>query len=1235
MIENLGEAVLKVFADVSQLAAGLGKGTALIKTFSNNIRNAGRSISSFGKQLGVFSATLALLFAPAIVAGAKFQKTMAGVKAVVSDLKDGTEEAVARFDELNTKAKELGASTKFSASQVAQAMQFLGMAGFTTQQILTGVDQTLTLAAAGGLDLAKAADISSDAMTAFKLAAADLGRVVDAMAVTASAANTNIEMLGEAFRYVAPAASAFGHNVEEVSVALGLLANAGIKASSAGAGLAQVYNRLASGQQVVTDTLAKYGIALEEVNPSVHGLMEIVQRLRDAGVSAGDMLSMFGARAGRIALTLANTTTEAVESLTDAMANKFGTALEQAAIKAENVAGQFTGIMSRMEGISIAIFEAIQESLSQYLYWISEALEGMLAWVEENENLVGTLGTIAMALAGVTGALAAVLVPLGVFMAAIAGIAAGVAALGGAIPVIATVVGTLGGMAAISPIIYALVRNFEQLKNAVLSFYASAIRPLLDAFVQGLSDSINGHVKPALDRFADAVKEFLKDVQQWVEDNDHLVASLETLVELLGRLTGAIAAVGINGLARQIENPYSTPSILKLIASTSLTFKLADAALRLARALGLLGDEAEEVVEKLEEENEVSSESIKISNDRYNQLKRNVGLDQELIRLRERQGELNAKELKDLAELLDEREGSLEVMRDSVNALEEEVEKYDDKIAAMEREGKNADDLKLKRRGLVLALQTAENTLLRNIDALAELGEEAIVAGDKARELASDLAEEEKQLNAVNEATKRATSLTEKLTNASEELSASLKGSLQRELDDLRAAREEQEAYYRERQEGIRKQMELELERRNMKAFAKLGLESHKLREQREKDLEKFQEKRSRLLEKAEYEARDHLRQLEVEQLKSQDRLVEAAKLENERIREQKQRQYDDLFEIEEIATEKQLELRRRAEALDEKAAERRIQKAKEAEEKAREARLKKTDDSGKIQESVDRQDRIQDSIAGKLVEQASSVAQLVRAYQIIETLRAQQDKSALAAGRGAARAEFAIGRLGERLAEAEGSGDDRLQRRIRLQLAMKQEEAAILRGRARREAQMAGVGVDEGGALGQLDDRVKITTEAVARTIRGVTAVFADAPRRWSSAFVSEWDTHSKRMIAAVAATMAEIKRLQHPATKSSPSLADIWNQNVQTVAKGVNAMGENIKKIAPDMHGLKAGNLVSPVPVPISAGGASPGGMRGGELHDNRRVDMVVNNNVDLQELQRHVGNALVGAFNQRGEI
>ena len=246
--------------------------------------------------------------------GAAFEAEMSKVSAISGATGD-------ELSQLTEKAKEMGAATKFSASESAQAMEYMAMAGWKTTDMLSGIEGIMNLAAASGEDLATTSDIVTDALTAFGLSAADSTHFADVLAQASSNANTNVSLMGETFKYVAPVAGALGYSAEDTAVAIGLMANAGIKGSQAGTVLRSMMSRLAKPTKEVQGAMDRLGVSLTDNQGNMKSLDQIILDLRKgfSGLSEAESANVAASLAGQEAMAA----TEA-GYLVDALAVKQG-----------------------------------------------------------------------------------------------------------------------------------------------------------------------------------------------------------------------------------------------------------------------------------------------------------------------------------------------------------------------------------------------------------------------------------------------------------------------------------------------------------------------------------------------------------------------------------------------------------------------------------------------------------------------------------------------------------------------------------------------------------------------------------------------------------------------------------------------------------------------------------------------------------------------------------------------
>lgn len=332
--------------------------------------NAGiKKIGSLARTAiaGIASAVVGL-GAAAVKVGSDFEAAMSNVAAISGATGD-------ELEALTAKAQEMGAKTKFSASESAEAFSYMAMAGWKTEEMLNGIEGIMNLAAASGEDLATTSDIVTDALTAFGLTAQDSAHFADILAAASSNANTNVGLMGETFKYVAPVAGALGFSAEDTAQAIGLMANAGIKGSMAGTALRSVFTRMAKPTKEVQQALDALNLSLTDENGKVKALNPLLQEMREkfAGLSDAEKAQYAAAIAGQQGmsglLAIVNASDEdwdklagAIDGCTDSLTG-YSAAEEMAAKQLDNLQGQFTILKSALEGFGIQIYQEMDDPL--------------------------------------------------------------------------------------------------------------------------------------------------------------------------------------------------------------------------------------------------------------------------------------------------------------------------------------------------------------------------------------------------------------------------------------------------------------------------------------------------------------------------------------------------------------------------------------------------------------------------------------------------------------------------------------------------------------------------------------------------------------------------------------------------------------------------------------------------------------------------------------------------------
>lgn len=364
--------------------------------FDSMSKKAKVVFNAVGKAAKLAGIAVAAVTGASIMVGASFEEQMSTVKSI--SRATGTE-----FNALSDKAQEMGQKTKFSATEAGQAMEYMGMAGWKASDMIDGIGGIMNLAAASGEDLAIVSDIVTDSLTAFGLKAKDSAHFADILASAATNSNTNVEMMGETFKYAAPVAGALGYSAEDTAVAIGLMANSGIKASQAGTSLRKIFTATTSGIEVAGKAFAEAGkqtgkFHVETVNAdgSMRELNEIIVDLRTAfsELTESEKAQEAEAIAGKTAmsglLAIVNASDSDYQKLTESINNCTGAAEEMAAIRLDNLKGDAELLTSNLESMGIEIYKGLNEPLREVTQSASGFIEKMTTNMQRT-NVVSEL----------------------------------------------------------------------------------------------------------------------------------------------------------------------------------------------------------------------------------------------------------------------------------------------------------------------------------------------------------------------------------------------------------------------------------------------------------------------------------------------------------------------------------------------------------------------------------------------------------------------------------------------------------------------------------------------------------------------------------------------------------------------------------------------------------------------------------------------------------------------------
>ena len=363
-------------------ASATGAAARAANANSQVITSANGVAASYGKIISLargWVGAMGAIFGARAIANTlgNFEGSMAKVAAVSQATGD-------TLGDLRDIAQELGATTEFSAIQAANGLLFLSRAGWTAEQSISALPGVLDLATAGALDLGAAADIASNIMSGFAIGAERASEVGDVLAGAASRANTTVSQLGEAMKFVAPIGAALGITMSDAAAAIGVLSDAGLQGGMAGTGLRRVLSSLASTTPAVEAVFAKMGVTMEELDPQLNSIVEIVGRLDKAGLSAADALEIFGDRGAPAILALISAG-DKLQTLTSTLQEIEGESARMATVMRDNLAGSFKSVGSAAESLVLSFGEA---GLTATIRALTDSLTFVLRGLANNIEII-------------------------------------------------------------------------------------------------------------------------------------------------------------------------------------------------------------------------------------------------------------------------------------------------------------------------------------------------------------------------------------------------------------------------------------------------------------------------------------------------------------------------------------------------------------------------------------------------------------------------------------------------------------------------------------------------------------------------------------------------------------------------------------------------------------------------------------------------------------------------------
>lgn len=531
---NVGQAIGYLDLDTSGFQRGFKSALQDLRAFNDSSATATTKVGALGsafKDVGssmTKNLTVPIAGAGAAVVGvaAKFESAMSDVAAISGASGD-------ELQALTDKAQEMGATTKFSASESAAALKYMAMAGWDTEAMLNGINGVMQLAAASGEDLASTSDIVTDAMTAFGLSADQSTRFANVLAQTANRSNTSVALMGETFKYVAPVAGALGYSIEDASVAIGLMANSGIKGSQAGTSLKNVLTNLAKPTDQVQSYMDKLNISLTDSAGNVKPLNQLLNEMRDGfkGLTEAEKAEYAAGIAGKEGmsglLAIVNSSQVDFDNLTEAINNSSGAAQNVANVMMDNLGGQLTILKSTLEGIAISFgnillpaVKKVVSSLQNFLNWLNGLTDGQKQLVVTIATIVAAIGPVLLIIGKLITAVTNIIKVVNVLKPAFAALNAVMAA-----NPIAIVVLAIAGLVTALVTLYNKNEEFRNFVNTAWAQIKEVISGVVNALVNFFTVTIPGAI-------------------------DSVIAWFQTLVDSISNFFTVVIPEKINELVR-------------------------------------------------------------------------------------------------------------------------------------------------------------------------------------------------------------------------------------------------------------------------------------------------------------------------------------------------------------------------------------------------------------------------------------------------------------------------------------------------------------------------------------------------------------------------------------------------------------------------------------------------------------------------------------------------------------
>lgn len=516
---------------IDKMSPGLNSVGASLAESNRQWQRAGRAITKAGKNIESVGKNMTTsLTVPILGAGTAAVKLASDFEAGMSTVQSICGATEQELDLLSEKAKEMGAKTKYSATESTEAFTYMAQAGWKTTEMLEGIEGVMYLAGATGEDLALTSEIVTSAINAFGMTASETTVLVDALAMAANASNADVASLGESFQYVGPVAGALGYSVQDVATALGLMANNGVEASTAGTALRSWMSRMSAPTDAVQAAMDKLNISLTDSSGKMLGFEEVMKQTRAAfsNLTEAEKAQYASVLAGKQGmsglLAVVNTADDKFMELSQSIENSNGACREMYDVANDNLQGQLTILKSTVESVAIAFGERMTpyvKTLTTYAQKLAEKINGLsdsqMDMIIKVLAVVAALGPAVMFFGKMVTVIGNVVTAVGKFGAAFKAAGSIGAMLTGPVGI---AIAAVTALIAVGVLLY---KNWDKVKAGAQKAFGYVKSIFNELGVSG--DSIKEKLSPLSDKFI-VIKDKLKEL--WV--------TVEPLVTAMGEV---------------------------------------------------------------------------------------------------------------------------------------------------------------------------------------------------------------------------------------------------------------------------------------------------------------------------------------------------------------------------------------------------------------------------------------------------------------------------------------------------------------------------------------------------------------------------------------------------------------------------------------------------------------------------------------------------------------------------